>query len=148
VAKPLAISGTMISSLSIYLVLTLTYGESNPLEPHLWKNRVVIVYSNNTQDLTDQIDLFQKASAEFTERHLVVYGLGPKGGTYPNQKQMSEKDHEWFLKNYVHDKDDFLVILVGKDGGIKLKSHTPVGNSELFDLIDGMPMRIQEMKGQ
>ena len=40
----------------------------------------------------------------------------------------------------------FTVILVGKDGGNKLKSYTPIGLTKLFDTIDAMPMRQSEMK--
>lgn len=35
----------------------------------------------------------------------------------------------------------FHVVLVGKDGGVKLKSDTVVSDVEMFDLIDRMPMR-------
>ncbi|MEM8565540.1 MAG: DUF4174 domain-containing protein [Bacteroidota bacterium] len=136
----------MISNLSIWLTLTLT--SSNPLESHLWKQRVVIVFSRNTQTLNDQLSHFYEAKDEFTDRDLVIYSLNIKQGTYPDQKSMSQEDYQWFVQNYIQDKDDFLVVLIGKDGGTKFKSNITVANSKLFDLIDSMPMRIQEMKGQ
>lgn len=40
----------------------------------------------------------------------------------------------------------FSVLLVGKDGGVKLRSARPVRAADLFALIDTMPMRRQEMK--
>lgn len=40
----------------------------------------------------------------------------------------------------------FTVRLVGKDGGVKFSSASPVRAEELFALIDTMPMRRQEMK--
>ena len=40
----------------------------------------------------------------------------------------------------------FTALLIGKDGGEKLRSDTPVGSAELFPLIDSMPMRQQEMR--
>lgn len=40
----------------------------------------------------------------------------------------------------------FGVRLVGKDGGVKLTSDEPVELDELFELIDGMPMRQREME--
>lgn len=42
--------------------------------------------------------------------------------------------------------DTFKVRLIGKDGGEKLASSKPVTMSELFAVIDQMPMRRQEMK--
>lgn len=40
----------------------------------------------------------------------------------------------------------FRVRLVGKDGGVKLDQTTPVSVSNLFALIDAMPMRRAEKK--
>ncbi len=41
--------------------------------------------------------------------------------------------------------DEFRVILVGKDGGVKLKENTAISTCRLFGIVDGMPMRRQEM---
>ena len=38
------------------------------------------------------------------------------------------------------------MILVGKDGGTKMVCDNPVKLQEVFDRIDSMPMRRQEMK--
>ena len=40
----------------------------------------------------------------------------------------------------------FSLILVGKDGGIKLRKNDPVKLEEIFRLIDSMPMRQDEMR--
>jgi hypothetical protein len=37
--------------------------------------------------------------------------------------------------------DGFHAVLVGKDGGVKLRSNKVVGDVEMFDFIDRMPMR-------
>lgn len=42
----------------------------------------------------------------------------------------------------------FCVILLGKDGGEKFRSSSPVSIDEIISTIDGMPMRQQEMKQQ
>ncbi len=38
----------------------------------------------------------------------------------------------------------FKVLLIGKDGGVKLRTQTPVTPLELYQLIDAMPMRRRE----
>ena len=40
----------------------------------------------------------------------------------------------------------FEVLLVGKDGGVKLRREAPVAASEITALIDTMPMRQEEMR--
>ena len=42
-------------------------------------------------------------------------------------------------------KENFRVILVGKDGGVKRQDTTPVRATTIFEQIDAMPMRQQEM---
>jgi hypothetical protein len=41
--------------------------------------------------------------------------------------------------------EGFEVLLIGKDGGVKLRQQEPVGTDVLFAVIDAMPMRRQEM---
>ena len=41
---------------------------------------------------------------------------------------------------------DYMAWLIGKDGGIKQTYNKPASVKEIFALIDGMPMRKQEMK--
>ena len=40
----------------------------------------------------------------------------------------------------------FRVVLIGKDGGVKLRQEEPISVADLFALIDSMPMRKQEMR--
>ena len=41
----------------------------------------------------------------------------------------------------------FTVVLVGKDGGEKFRSHEPAPPQDIFGRIDAMPMRRREMRG-
>ena len=38
-------------------------------------------------------------------------------------------------------------LLIGKDGGVKLKNNSPISNIKIFNTIDAMPMRQREMRG-
>jgi len=44
--------------------------------------------------------------------------------------------------------ESFSVILIGKDGGEKLRRHTPLSTAELFAVVDAMPMRRAEMRSR
>jgi hypothetical protein len=52
---------------------------------------------------------------------------------------------EWKKWN-VDSASSFTIILVGRDGGEKLRSSEVVSAEKLFGLIDAMPMRKDEMK--
>jgi hypothetical protein len=42
--------------------------------------------------------------------------------------------------------DGFEIFLIGMDGGVKLRSKTPISVEELYAVIDAMPMRRREMR--
>ena len=56
-----------------------------------------------------------------------------------------------FRRMYDHhsvDRDEFSLVLMGKDGTEKFRSEKPVPVKDLFDLIDAMPMRQAEIQEQ
>lgn len=55
-------------------------------------------------------------------------------------------DQQKYLKQYGVREAEFRVILIGKDGGVKLNSQQPVTVNQIFELIDSMPMRQHEMR--
>ncbi len=42
----------------------------------------------------------------------------------------------------------FILLLVGRDGREKFRSYKPVSAAAIFNIVDAMPMRIQEMKNK
>ncbi len=106
-----------------------------------WKNRVLLIFGNSGDlSLERQIDVLESQSAELADRDLVVlhasgddvrtiYGDAPR---IDGARLRAEAD--------VSD-DAFQTILVGKDGGVKLRSDKVVSSPEIFGLIDRMPMR-------
>lgn len=55
--------------------------------------------------------------------------------------QNAEKWEKW----QVNSSEAFTFILIGRDGGEKLRSGELVKKDKLFGLIDAMPMRMREM---
>ena len=103
----------------------LTAGLALPdLAAHQWKHRVLIIDTPSLQSTPylQQISTFDAAAASLKERDLEV------------MTQTSAPA--------------FRVRLVGKDGGVKLDRDTPMTTDALFALIDGMPMRQDEMSNR
>ena len=99
--------------------------------------------------------------------HREVYIFYTKTGIDLKEKQLAESDKDkngWQERNLVlHIMDNntarsaterwkieatqpFTFLLIGKDGSEKFRSDSFVSNSQLFSLIDAMPMRKVEMK--
>ncbi len=55
-------------------------------------------------------------------------------------------DQEHLRRRYDVAPGKFAVLLIGRDGSVKLRSAWPVAVHTLFDTIDAMPMRQAEMR--
>ena len=104
------------------------------LEDFAWTHRPLLVFANSPDDINfeRQVDMLKSNIAELEERNVVVL-LDPD----PEAKSM--------LRKKVRPRG-FVVILVGKDGQIKLRKPFPWDVRSLSRAIDKMPMRRQEMK--
>lgn len=105
-----------------------------------WKKRVVLLItaSNEQADLQEQRAIFLKEKIGMQQRDIKVIEVQPS--------QLSDSDKEFIDKKLDALKQAFTALLIGKDGGVKVASNTPIAAEKLFATIDAMPMRQQEMK--
>ena len=113
-----------------------------------WKNRLLFLFAEDTNDpffenLQSQI-MAQKA--EVDDRDLIVFEVPAQGPARMNNSPLDRKEADSIRTHFAIPGNTFSLILVGKDGGIKLKSKDRVDLSDVFGLIDSMPMRQREMQ--
>ncbi len=117
------------------------------LSDHQWKNRLVLILteSKSLGVYKDQINELLTDRPDLEERKLVIYSVMPdqykKGIT--SQEWVNSKD---LYDEYKKAEDEFEVILIGLDGGVKLRQTKLLTNDKLFAIIDGMPMRRAEIR--
>ncbi len=99
-----------------------------------WQKRVLVIYAppGSEEKLAQQTQLLEARIADLRERDLVQIIL----------RQPS--DHAELAPRFP--RKTFTVLLLGKDGGEKLRSSRIVQPDALFRLIDSMPMRRDEMR--
>ncbi len=112
-----------------------------------WKNRVLILLTKDAENTEygNQLTEFNGELINFNERKLVVYHVTPtsyKVGLNTTTKPISSMLYTKYKKT----KSDFEVILIGLDGGIKLRQDSILTKQKLYTLIDSMPMRKNELK--
>ena len=106
----------------------------------------------DTPQLHAQFDLLKEHAAELKSRAVLYVPVVPEGHNQPIPSnriptgRLSEDDLAATRHRFQVAPEDFLVVLIGKDGGEKLNSRTPVTFEQLKRLIDSMPMRQDEMK--
>ncbi|OUL20407.1 hypothetical protein BV378_29990 [Nostoc sp. RF31YmG] len=118
------------------------------LSSHKWKNRVLLVFapSVDNQAYQQQIQLLQEQKSGFADRDLVLVEILVTDESYANGQPIYESAAAKLREHFGIDKENFRVILVGKDGGVKRTDMTPVQATAIFAEIDAMPMRQQEMQ--
>ncbi len=116
-------------------------------DKYQWENRVLLIFAPdaNNEAFQQQLSILTQKPTEVTDRDLVFYKIFTNSGVQPNGKTLSEAETLAFRKTYTIKRYEFVCILVGKDGTEKLRKKEPVNLKELFDLIDSMPMRRNEM---
>ena len=94
---------------------------------------VVIVAEPGDPRAVQENAILARDEAELRSRDVVVQTITPEAA-----RRRADLD--------VAPETTFEVLLVGKDGGVKLRSEKPVASSVITALIDTMPMRQEEMR--
>lgn len=131
----------LLLSISFCIIFS-TKLASQDFKKHQWKNRVLVVFTNNVKNdsFKKQISILSKNQQNITERKLVVY-------YFTKDKYIFNFDEYWQKSTkFKREKENFKVVLMGLDGGIKLEEKNIVSSEKLFSLIDGMPMRKKELR--
>lgn len=117
------------------------------LSQHLWKNRVILIVSEDNTAFERQILAFKANEKGMNERSLIVYHLKSYEYEQVMPKGNVQKSTNLFEK-YKQANVSFEFILIGLDGGIKLRQRDFLSCEKLFAIIDSMPMRSADIKNR
>ncbi|WP_164658008.1 DUF4174 domain-containing protein [Tropicibacter sp. Alg240-R139] len=108
-------------------------GDSD-LSEFLWTKRPVVVFADTDADprFQQQIDILMQGEAEMLERDVVVL-------TDTDPSALSA------LRTKLRPRG-FQLVLIGKDGGVKLRKPFPWSVRELSRSIDKFPLREREIR--
>jgi len=120
------------------------------LSSQKWKNRLLLIFAPSDQNRAyqQQMQLFAQHKQGFATRDLVLVRVLAQGNSYANGQQIDSSSAANLRDRFGVGNSDFRVILVGKDGGTKRSDSEPVKANAIFNEIDAMPMRRQEMREQ
>ncbi|MBC7923794.1 MAG: DUF4174 domain-containing protein [Ferruginibacter sp.] len=113
---------------------------SETLKASRWEERVLLLCASTSRqaDFVKQKELLLKEENSLRERDTrtidVLYD------------RLSPADQSFLRDELGISAADFTVVLIGKDGGVKLRQPTPLTTQLLFSTIDAMPMRQREMR--
>ena len=133
------IAGTMFIPASAF---------GSDLSSYRWKNRLLLLFSPAGSE--PAYAAFHRsvteAPLEVKDRDLIVFRIFERNPSYAGQQKLAPEDAAALRRRFNVRAGRFTVVLVGKDGGVKLVREQQATLGEIFDLIDSMPMRQQEMR--
>ncbi|WP_046757585.1 DUF4174 domain-containing protein [Kordia jejudonensis] len=134
--------------ISLFSFMTI---HAQDLENHRWEDRILIIKTTSIASKTYQAQRkqFEASQEALKERKFVVYTIIGEDFeliNYQNRKLNTSGKITGKLAKILHNNEDFEVILIGLDGGIKLRQTKILTKEELFRIIDSMPMRRSEMR--
>ena len=126
-------------------MLTINPIENNQVD-HIrdlkWQKRILVI---NTGDRIETQKLTSFYSEELKDRDFVVIQLNGHEAFFED-KRMSKRFTKSLLKKLKnYDKSDYFILL-GKDGGVKNSFTQGTEMRTIFDQVDIMPMRMNEMR--
>ncbi len=118
---------------------------SQDITKHEWKDRVLLVLSDNFSKIESQLQLLKKDVNGLKERKLVVYQIMPNSYKKGLESTIAPPSNTIYV-DMKKKEDNFEIVLIGLDGGIKLRQTKLLTSKKLFVLIDSMPMRQAEIR--
>lgn len=117
------------------------------ISDYQWTNRLILLVDEtlDSSALRSQRKLFLMDKDGLAERDIVLFELTPESIVLSSGKKTKLTALETYRALSIP-KDFKGVLLVGKDGGVKLRKPFELASETIFNLIDGMPMRRSEMK--
>ena len=123
-------------------LLSLVPLQAQSLSSLKWKNRILVLMDPDGETIArdKQLLAFRELDTALTERDLLIFCYNGKALLSRDLEASQYRLPEQIDRNFQG------VILLGKDGGVKLKAAYPVEPQFIFTLIDGMPMRRAEIR--
>jgi hypothetical protein len=134
--------GIIFSILSAQSVTNFSLGK------YQWQNRLILIFAPSKTDSTYQAAQWQikDLSKEFIDRDIVIFHLIENGTSLVGDSLIDQLISISLREDYHIEPSEFKVILIGKDGGEKLRQKDGIDFKVIFNRIDAMPMRRSEMQ--
>jgi len=128
----------------------ITQGETLDLSQFRWKNRLLFIFAPDSKHPHfERLQQSLKTQREqIAERDLIIFEILESGSSVKNSESLEPSIAQTLWQKFELSRGDFAVILIGKDGGIKLNRQAQTDLKDIFGLIDSMPMCQDEIVQQ
>lgn len=117
------------------------------LSDYRWERRPLLVFAPNENDsrLVETLSRIEASRCDFVSRDMVIGLMVTEGNSTLDGQAVDAGESRRLADQYAIGENAFSVLLIGKDGGEKLRVNEVPDLAAIYALIDGMPMRSREM---
>ncbi len=144
-APPWPAPWRVLLALALSAILGASGLQAGPLDAWRWDQRIALLFAAEPDNpaLHAQLSLLSGSEGAAQDRDLLrIEVVGDRVSARPPVDGLP--DAAALRARFAVDADDFAVLLIGKDGGVKLRASEPIAACEFYELIDGMAMRRSE----
>lgn len=125
--------------------------QASDLTQYQWQNRLLLVLCEHKENklYQQQIAMLLNQETALKDRKLKIFTtIKTCESTQPSENNNHEiwQNIPSLLQKYSKSTDGFEVLLIGLDGGIKIRQTQLISMKQLCGIIDRMPMRRAELK--
>ncbi len=117
------------------------------LSDYRWERRPLLVFAPTDSDprLVETLSRIEASRCDFVSRDMVIGLVVTAGDSTLDGQAINADESQRLFNRFAIGEDAFSVVLIGKDGGEKLRVNAVPDLQSIYEVIDGMPMRSREM---
>jgi hypothetical protein len=143
----------ILSALTLIVLATITAlgspsAAAAELSDYRWTHRPLLLFAPTDEDprLVEILSRIDASRCAFVERDMVIGIVLTEGQSTLADQPVNAIEAQRLSERYAIGENAFTALLIGKDGGEKLRVDGVPDLSTIYAVIDGMPMRSGEMR--
>ena len=116
------------------------------LSDYLWQRRPLLLFAPSESDprLLETMRRMAASRCDFVDRDMVLGRIVTEGTSTLDGNVVDPNQAQKLFSDFGIGANTFSVVLIGKDGGEKLRVADVPDLQSIYAVIDGMPMRARE----
>ena len=116
------------------------------LNDYLWERRPLLLFAPTESDprLVETMRRIEASRCDFVDRDMVLGRIVTQGASTLDGHVVGTNQAQRLISKFGISTGSFSVVLIGKDGGEKLRVADVPDLQAIYAVIDGMPMRARE----
>lgn len=137
----------IVIALAVGVALAPAAAAAPDLGDYLWQRRPLLLFAPAASDprLVETVRRIEASRCDFADRDMVLGLIVSEGTSTLDGQVVGTGQARRLFSEFGIGANTFSAVLIGKDGGEKLRVNGVPDLSAIYAVIDGMPMRSVEM---